>query len=109
MNFGFIGGKQIAIIPNFADKNIVVDGDRLKADVKLGLTDNLGKKLAPTQQKIESLVEDADQLMVNVNQVLNDQAKRDLQQTISHLNQTMAEFNKLGNGVNQLLATNQKV
>lgn len=105
---GFIGGKQIAIIPNFADKNIVVDGDRLKADVKLGLTDNLGKKLAPTQQKIESLVEDADQLMVNVNQVLNDQAKRDLQQAISHLNQTMAEFNKLGNGVNQLLATNQK-
>ncbi|OWP83695.1 MULTISPECIES: MlaD family protein [Flavobacterium] len=105
---GFIGGKQIAIIPNFADKNIVVDGDRLKADVKLGLTDNLGKKLAPTQQKIESLVEDADQLMVNVNQVLNDQAKRDLQQAISHLNQTMAEFNKLGSGVNQLLATNQK-
>ncbi|AMA48569.1 MULTISPECIES: MlaD family protein [Flavobacterium] len=105
---GFIGGKQIAIIPNFNDKNITVDGDRLKADVKLGLTDNLGKKLAPTQQKIESLVQDADQLMVNVNQILNDQAKNDLQQAIAQLSQTMAEFNKLGKGANQLLATNQK-
>ncbi|AEW86249.1 MCE family protein [Flavobacterium columnare] len=105
---GFIGGKQIAIIPNFNDKNITVDGDRLKADVKLGLTDNLGKKLAPTQQKIESLVQDADQLMINVNQILNDQAKNDLQQAIAQLSQTMAEFNKLGKGANQLLATNQK-
>ncbi|MFK7059338.1 MlaD family protein [Flavobacterium oreochromis] len=105
---GFIGGKQIAIIPNFMDKNIAVDGDRLKADVKLGLTDNLGKKLAPTQQKIESLVQDADQLMINVNKVLNDQAKADLQQAIAQLSQTMAEFNKLGKGANQLLATNQK-
>ncbi|QOG90404.1 MCE family protein [Flavobacterium columnare] len=105
---GFIGGKQIAIIPNFNDKNITVDGDRLKADVKLGLTDNLGKKLAPTQQKIESLVQDADQLMINVNQILNDQAKNDLQQAIARLSQTMAEFNKLGKGANQLLATNQK-
>ncbi|QYS85871.1 MCE family protein [Flavobacterium oreochromis] len=105
---GFIGGKQIAIIPNFMDKNIAVDGDRLKADVKLGLTDNLGKKLAPTQQKIESLVQDADQLMINVNKVLNDQTKADLQQAIAQLSQTMAEFNKLGKGANQLLATNQK-
>lgn len=105
---GFIGGKQIAILPNFADKNLAVDGDKLLADVKLGLTDNLGKKLAPTQQKIESLIENADKMMVNVNSILDAQTKNNLQSAIGQLNQTLAEFNKLGQGANNLLATNQK-
>ncbi|WP_428225021.1 MlaD family protein [Flavobacterium sp.] len=105
---GFIGGKQIAIIPNFSDKNLAVDGDKLLADVKLGLTDNLGKKLAPTQQKIESLVENADKMMVNINSILDAQTKNNLQQAIGQLNQTLAEFNKLGQGANTLLASNQK-
>ena len=53
---GFIGGKQIAIYPNLNDKTIALSGDTLLSDVKLGLTDALGQKLVPTQQKIEKLV-----------------------------------------------------
>jgi len=104
---GFIGGKQIAIIPNYSDKNLAVDGDKLLADIKLGLTSSLGNKLEPTQQKIEGLVTDADKLVVNLNNILDAQTRTNLQQAISQLNQTLAEFNKLGKGANSLLASNQ--
>ncbi|MES2811537.1 MAG: MlaD family protein [Bacteroidota bacterium] len=104
---GFIGGKQIAIIPNYADKNMAVTGDKLLSDIKQGLTATLGSKLQPTQQKIESLVTDADKLMVNINSILDAQTRNDLKQAISQLNQTLGEFNKLGKGANTLLADNQ--
>lgn len=104
---GFIGGKQIAIIPNYADKNLAVTGDKLLSDIKLGLTSSLGNKLEPTQKKIEGLVTDADKLIVNINDVLDAQTRSNLQQAIGQLNQTLAEFNKLGKGANTLLASNQ--
>jgi len=105
---GLLGGKQIAIIPNFADKNNTVTGDKILSDFKLGLTDNLGKKLEPTQKKIEGLVTNADKLMVSINSILDTQTRNNLQQAISQLNQTLAEFNKLGKGANTLLSSNQK-
>ncbi len=104
---GFIGGKQIAIIPNYSDKNLAVNGDKLVADIKLGLTSSLGNKLEPTQQKIEGLVTDADKLVVNLNSILDAQTRANLQQAIGQLNQTLAEFNKLGKGANSLLDNNQ--
>ena len=33
---GLIGGRQIAIYPNFNDKTLAVDGQKLQGDVKLG-------------------------------------------------------------------------
>ena len=42
---GFIGGKQIAIIPNYRDTHLAVDGDKILSEVKLGLTDALGQKI----------------------------------------------------------------
>jgi phospholipid/cholesterol/gamma-HCH transport system substrate-binding protein len=105
---GFIGGKQIAIIPNYKDKNLTVSGDTLNAEVKLGLTSSLGNKLEPTQQKIEGLVTDADKLVVNLNSVLDEQTKANLKQSIAQLNQTLAEVNIATKQVNSMLAANNQ-
>jgi phospholipid/cholesterol/gamma-HCH transport system substrate-binding protein len=105
---GFIGGKQIAIIPNYADKNMTADGDKLVADIKLGLTSSLGNKLEPTQQKIEGLVTDADKLVVNLNSVLDDKTKANLKASIAQLNQTLTEVNKATMQVNSMLAANNQ-
>jgi phospholipid/cholesterol/gamma-HCH transport system substrate-binding protein len=105
---GFIGGKQIAIIPNYKDKNLTVSGDTLNAEVKLGLTSSLGNKLEPTQQKIEGLVTDADKLVVNLNSVLDEQTKANLKQSIAQLNQTLAEVNIATKQVNAMLAANNQ-
>jgi phospholipid/cholesterol/gamma-HCH transport system substrate-binding protein len=105
---GFIGGKQIAIFPNFNDKNIAVSGDKLLSEVKLGLTDALAQKLVPTQQKIDKLVVDADGLVSNLNSVLDAKTKQNLQNSLANLNATLAQMNLATQKVNTLLATNEK-
>lgn len=105
---GFIGGKQIAIIPNYKDTKLVVDGDYINSNIKLGLTDEVGQKLAPTQKKIDGLLTDADKLVVNLNSVLDEQTKQNLKQSISNLNKTLTEINTATQKVNGMLVTNEQ-
>ena len=105
---GPIGGKQIAIIPNYKDQNLVVSGDKLLADVKLGLLSSFGDKIEPTQQKLNNLLSDADVLMKNVNGVLDNQTKQDLKNAISELNNTLKEFGKTAQKTNNLIDNNDK-
>ena len=105
---GFIGGKQIAILPNYKDANMAVEGDFLQSEIKLGLMSSVGEKLVPTQQKIDKLLVDADGLMTNLNGVLDTQTKENLKNSIAQLNQTLSEVNKVTQKVNTMLATNQQ-
>lgn len=73
---GFIGGKQIAIEPNFSDKTVVESGDRLKANLRLGLTESLSKKLVPLQDKIDKILVNADVLISGFNTVLDKKRKK---------------------------------
>jgi phospholipid/cholesterol/gamma-HCH transport system substrate-binding protein len=76
---GFIGGKQIAIIPNYKDSNKIKSGDHLMSNIKIGMLSNFGEKLEPTQQKINKLLVNADGLMGNLNDVLDAQTKQNQQ------------------------------
>lgn len=105
---GFIGGKQISIIPNYKDPQLVVDGDYINSNVKLGLTDEVGQKLAPTQKKIDGLLTDADKLVINLNSVLDEQTKQNLKQSIANLNKTLLEINTATQKVNGMLAANEQ-
>ncbi len=105
---GFIGGKQIAIIPNYKDTSITVAGDKLQADIKLGMMSMVGDKLTPTQAKLNVLLTDTDVLMKNINTVLDEKTKQDLKQSLENLNKTLAEFNKATIKVNAMLAANEQ-
>lgn len=104
---GFIGGKQIAIEPNFSDKTVVESGDRLKANVRLGLTESLSKKLVPLQDKIEKVLVNADNLISGINTVFDKKTQDDLKKSIAELSSTMEQFHKASAGVNSLLADNK--
>ena len=105
---GFIGGKQIAIIPNFEDKTVAIDGQKLQGGVKLGLTDKVGDQLAPLQQKLEKLLASADVLISGLNTVLDKKGQQDLKQTLAELSKTMEQFHKASASVNELLDSNKK-
>jgi phospholipid/cholesterol/gamma-HCH transport system substrate-binding protein len=105
---GFIGGKQIAIIPNYKDTNITVTGDKLQADIKLGMMSSVGDKLTPTQAKLDLLLSDTDILMKNINTILDEKTKQDLKQSLENLNKTLAEFNKATIKVNTMLTANEQ-
>jgi len=104
---GFIGGKQIAIIPNFDDKTLAVDGQKLQGGVKLGLTDKVGDQLAPLQEKLEKLLGSTEKLISGLNNVLDEKGQHDLKLTLAELSKTIEQFHKASLSVNTLLDANK--
>ena len=103
----FIGGKQIAIIPNFKDKTLAVEGQKLQAGVKMGLTEKVGDQLAPVQEKLEKLLSSTDKLISGLNSVLDQQGQQDLKISLAELSKTMEQFHKASKSVNSLLDDNK--
>jgi phospholipid/cholesterol/gamma-HCH transport system substrate-binding protein len=104
---GFIGGKQIAIYPNFNDKTLAVDGQKLQGETKLGLTDKVADKLAPLQEKLEKIMVNTDKLISGINNVLDKNGQENLKVSLAELSKTMEQFHKATVGVNALLDDNK--
>lgn len=104
---GFIAGKQIAIEPNFSDKSIVAEGDTLKGEIRKGLTDKVGEKLVPLQEKLDKIMANADVLITGVNNVLNQKAQEDLRKSLAELSKTMEQFHKASLSMNIILDENK--
>ncbi|MFV8325826.1 MlaD family protein [Flavobacterium sp. ZS1P14] len=104
---GFIGGKQIAINPNFKDKTLAVDGQKLVGDTKLGLTDKVGDQLAPLQEKFEKIMDNTDKLISGINNVLDGDGQENLKISLAELSKTIEQFHKATVSVNTLLDNNK--
>ncbi|MCW1148733.1 MlaD family protein [Flavobacterium lacisediminis] len=102
-----LGGKEIIIIPNDSDNNLVVSGDYLKASSKLGLTDALAQQLEPLQDKVQKLLDNADILFSNVNDILDEKTKQNLKSSIAELNKTLSEFSVASKNINGMIADNK--
>lgn len=105
---GFIGGKQIAIVPNLEDNIIAKDGDTLQSAVRLGMLDKAGDQLAPIQSKVENTLSSADSLLTNFNTLLDAENKENLSLAIAELTQTMKTLNSASKTLDKMLATNQQ-
>ncbi len=104
---GIVGGKEIAILPNFADKSIIEDGNELTSSKKLGLTDNLAKTLVPLEAKIEGLLDNANMMIKNINQVFDANTQANLKNSIAELSKTLSEFSQISKSANQMLVENK--
>lgn len=104
---GFIGGKQIAIEPNFDDKVKISNGDKLVGKVKLGLTGELSNKLVPLEAKLEKVLDNADQLITGINNVLDKKTQENLKISLAELSKTMKEFHKASTNVNVIIDENK--
>ncbi|WP_291138356.1 MlaD family protein [Flavobacterium sp. UBA7663] len=104
---GLVGGRQIAIKPNFQDKDYIKTGDYLKASSKLGLTDALAQQLEPLQYKVQKLLDNADVLFTNVNEILDERTKQNLKNSIAELNKTLSEFSVASKNINEMIADNK--
>ncbi|MBC7493716.1 MAG: MCE family protein [Flavobacterium sp.] len=102
-----LGGKQIAILPNLADKSIAESGNYLKSSEKQGITDALVSQVGPVKDKIEKVLDNANVLLESVNQVFDQKTRDNLQASLNNLNQTLAQFKIASTQVNELLADNK--
>lgn len=104
---GFIGGKQIMIVPDLSDDSTLDDKSFLIGEIKSGITSELAEKLVPLQQKMEHMIVNADSLLQNINQVLDAKTQKDIKESLSSLNATLAEFSKISIATNQLMDANK--
>jgi phospholipid/cholesterol/gamma-HCH transport system substrate-binding protein len=102
-----IGGKQLAIRPNYTDKNIAENGDYLKGVTQPSLMDSLGDKVSPVMAKVEKLMTSADQLVLSFNEVLDAKGKADLKKSLAELSATMEQFHKVSSNANVILEENK--
>ena len=102
-----IGGKQLAIHPNYADTNLAQSGDYLKGVFKPSLMDAFGDKVSPALAKVEKLMTSADQLVVSFNDVLDAKGKADLKKSLAELSATMEQFHKVAANANVILEENK--
>ena len=107
MDSGLIGGREIAILNNFSDKNFVESGDTLKTSDKLGLTAELANQIGPVKDKVEVLLENANKLIENLNATLDASTQQKLKSAIASLEVTMAEFSQTSKSINGILADNK--
>lgn len=102
-----LGGKEIVIIPNDSDKNLVTNGSYLLSANTLGLTDKLAEQIGPVKDKVEVLLENANKLISNLNATLDATTQQKLKSAIASLEVTMAEFSQTSKSINGLLAENK--
>ena len=106
---GLIGGKAIAIIPNYQDGSIAESGDYLQGTIKPGLTELVNQKLTPLQDKLESAIQNADKVVLNINELLSDDTKTSLQQSILNFKNISESLNETTNNVNSIILNNSNV
>ncbi|HUH52293.1 MAG TPA: MlaD family protein [Flavobacterium sp.] len=105
---GFIGGKQIALVPDYEDTRMAETGDTLKSKVRLGMLAKVGDQLAPMQTKVESTIVSADSLLTNFNSLMTQKNKDNVSIAIEELTQTLKTLNKATGTMNTMLTNNQQ-
>ena len=104
---GFIGGKQIAIEPDFKNKTLAEDGQELPGELKLSLTASIQEKLVPLQAKFETVLVEVEKLLQGVNSVLDKKSQDNLKITLAELSKTMVEIHAASANVNTILTDNK--
>ena len=104
---GFIGGKQIAIEPDFKNTTLAISGQELRGELKLSLTASIQEKLMPLQDKFETVVVEIDQLLKGVNAVLDTKTQQNLKMALSELSKTMVEIHATSANANAILSDNK--
>ena len=104
---GFIGGKQIAIEPDFKNKTLAEDGQELSGELKLSLTASIQEKLVPLQAKFETVLVEVEKLLQGVNSVLDKKSQDNLKITLAELSKTMVEIHVASANVNSILTDNK--
>ena len=100
---GLIGGKAIAIIPNYDDNEIAVDGDFLNGKIKPGLTELVNQRLFQLQEKLESAITNADKVFVNINDVFNNENKLAISDNLMNLKSLSKSLIKTSDNLNEIL------
>ena len=101
---GLLGGKSLAVDPNFDVADLAQSGDTLQSAIAPGLSELVNDKLTPLQEKIESMITHADSVLIAFNTVLSPDAQFQLKSSIENLNASILNFRSIGKTINNSLS-----
>ena len=104
---GLIGGKAIAIIPDYEnDSTIAFDGDQLKGVIKPGLTELVNQILPQLQLQIEAVMKNAEIVFKNINTLFDEDTKQELRSSIEDFSNLTKSLSETSNEISSLITNN---
>ncbi|MFL2593903.1 MAG: MlaD family protein [Flavobacteriaceae bacterium] len=106
---GLIGGKAIAIIPDYDnDSTIAIYGDYLKGVIKPGLTELVNQILPQVQLQIEAVMKNAEIVLLNINTLFDDETKNELKSSIEDFSNLTSSLSETSDEISKLIANNSE-
>ena len=106
---GLIGGKAIAIIPDYEnDSTIALDGDQLKGVIKPGLTELVNQILPQVQLQIEAVMKNAEIVFKNINTLFDEDTKQELRSSIEDFSNLTKSLSETSNEISSLITNNSE-
>ena len=106
---GLLGGKSLAVDPQFDGADLAQSGDTLQSAIAPGLSELVNDKLTPLQEKIESMVTHADSVLIAFNSILNTDSQLQLKSSIKNLNSSISNFRSISETIDNSLSENGKL
>lgn len=101
-----IGGKSLAIVPDYEIDEMAKSGDTLRSETEEGIMELVNEQLTPLRQKVENTIVSADSLVTAVNRILDDSTTQSIQNTFKDLNATVTSFKTTANSLEGIVGRN---
>lgn len=105
---GFIGGNNLAVIPDYSSNDMARSGDTINGRLQAGIIDGLFEKFTPLEKSILATLSKLDTVLTDLDEVMDDKTKSNLRQSIAGLNETIASFNGAAQKMDALLTDNKE-
>tara|TARA_B100000470_G_scaffold221318_1_gene211413 strand:- start:907 stop:1833 length:927 start_codon:yes stop_codon:yes gene_type:complete len=103
---GLIGGKAIAIIPDYNNNVIAKSGDYLIGIVKPGLTDLVNQIMPQIQLQLEAVMQKAEIVLSNVNSLFDEKTKESLKSSIDEFGSLTNSLSETSENINDFIKDN---
>ena len=106
---GLLGGKSLAVDPQFDAADFAQSGDTLQSSIAPGLSELVNDKLTPLQEKIESMITHADSVLIAIKSVLDPDSQSQLKSSIENINASISDFRSISKTIDNSLSENGKL
>lgn len=103
---GLIGGKAIAIIPDYDNNVVAKSGDYLIGIVKPGLTDLVNQIMPQIQLQLEAVMQKAEIVLSNVNSLFDEKTKESLKSSIDEFGSLTNSLSETSENINDFIKDN---
>ena len=103
---GLIGGKAIAIIPDYDNNAVAESGDYLIGSVKPGLTDLVNQIMPQIQLQLEAVMKKAGVVLSNINTLFDEETKESLKSSIDEFASLTNSLSETSGNINDFIKDN---